>query len=803
MLTLERRQWALVVALVAVSVAVGVVIVTAGFNVSPPPQSAAFGGGTHLLGSAGAAPPDLIEDASATFPVADVVEISSTAPPGSASPIEVRAFDPNGENTRVTIQLVEGRFPESMNEVAVTRRQLDRLAVAIGERTVLGSSEFTVTGIVENPTDLSDEFVFARRGRFEPEETRLLITSTDAQVDAFSDNRADVWQNRESDDSRVATTVALTMATAFVLLEVGLLVVSVVTMLAQRRLRQLGLLAAVGAKQRQIRSAVVAGGVVAGLLASVGGVVLGVAASRVLVPGLDSLANRRIEQVDWPWPVIAILGVMALAATVGAAWWPARTMTRATVAGALRAARPRSARPLVMTAVGLVLLVLGVVGLVSIFSLEDRNRPIFLDVASFLAIPIGAVSLAPAAVRGWAARGPTRGLPARLAQRDLGRYQSRSAATAAALIVVLTIPVMAGTGFRILERSPGTVPSMPSTHLRITPEPARVGAAAAADQSEFTEGVQRLVPEATVVQLEQPMFVTDGGTDGPVIVTPGPFGGGEDVQSTGFSEPLVFGVVTERSGRDFGIETVPTYVGTPDLMEALDLAGFGGADVVTNREGEHGIVDLAGGDVALDQSMTVVVSEFERYTSTPGAVLDPGYVESLGLPIETVGWLVLAEQPFVDSDIARITSAAARLGLLVESRTEPDTGTTLVAAITAGAGLLALGIVAVVGALHRAETADAHMAYEAVGATAAFRRRVHGWTMGTLTLIAALLAVVAGVLSQVGFAIEILGAGGVWESVPSLVVLVVVVVGPLLSYAFGWWTAGTARTRPGPLVARP
>lgn len=793
MLRIERRQWSLVIALIAVAIAGGVFLVTAGFNVAPLPNGSELGNGTHLIGADGDDIPAL-DAAAAAFEVADPIETASVFPPGFAAPLEVRSFDPRGSNAGPLIGLIDGRLPATADEVALTERFLTRLDATVGGELTLNDAAFTVTGIVENPLQLSQQFVFGVPGVFPPEQVSVLLTATDEEVDAFLDGRQGVWQTRSENDGRTSATVVTTMITAAILLEVALLVVSVVTMLAQRRRQQLALLGAVGANRKQLRAAVVAGGVVAGLVASVLGLLMGVAISLVAVPRLDTLADRRLESVEWPWPVIGLLAVLAVAAAAAAAWLPGRTMSRATVAGALRSSRPEPRRPLVMTSVGLLLLVAGVVMLVRVFSLNDVERPIYVDVVALLAIPIGAVLLAPALVRIWAGISPGRSLPSRMAHRDLGRYQSRSAATAAALVIVLMIPVMGATGFRIFERSADNLPTMAPEHLRVSLGLTQFGDPVAQDGESYTAAVEALVAGAEVIPLRQPIVELDGETQGPVIVQDrGPLGGVEESVQSAFREPVTLSLIVDRNGRDFGFVNVPTYIGTPEVMAALGLNGFEGGDILTNRDGDHGIIEWVDGDVAVDDDLDVVVSDFTQYSSSPGALLTPGYAESLGHPIETVAWLVVADQPFSDEDIAQITADADANGLLAEGYVPAETGAGVVRTLLLAGGLLGLGIIAVVGALHLAETAQTHTAYEAVGASRRFRRTVHGWTMGSLTLVAALLAVVAGLLSQVGFAVEVFGAGRVWVAIPVTVVLLVVAGFPIGAYAFGWGTGGAGR----------
>ncbi len=795
MLRREWRQWMLVIGMIAAAVAAGIVLVASVFNATPPPEGTEMGNGTALLDVDGPASDELLADARAAFDAVDPVENATLRRPGFASPIDVRAFDPDGANSRALIALRDGRYPTAADEIALTRRQLERLGASIGDSLAFERSSFEVTGVVENPSRLSDEFAFTVPGALPPESVRLLITATDDAVDAVARQHPEAFQFGFEDDTRTATTVIVTIAAAIVFLEIGLLVVSIVTMLAQRRRQQLGLLAAAGANRKQLRSAVVSGGALAGLVGAAIGLALGFALGSVIVPLLDGIADRRIETVMWPWPSIVTIGIVAVATTVAAAWWPARRVAGTTVAQSLRAGRPESHRPIVMTSLGVLLVILGVIGLIATFSLGDADRPVYVDAAAFLAVPFGAVLLAPAAIRGWVALAPTRSVASRVALRDIGRFPARSAATAASLVLVLAIPIMGASGFRIFERSPENVASMSPEQLIVRPDSTDVPGGAPGDQSARNDDVAALVGDATAVPLLQPIVETGGAAVGPTIVESGPLGGSTaDVGTPAFEEPLVFGTITNRDGRDFGIEVIPTYIGTPELLAALGLDPIGDTDIVTNRDGPHGIVQYLEGDVGLEETMRVEIREFARFESTPGALISPAFAESLGHEIETVGWLIDADATFTDTQIADIGAGAAGLGLAVDAHAPASDGRTTVFIMVVASLLFALGIIAVVGALHRAETASAHTAFEAVGASLRFRRQVHAWTMASLTAVAAVLAVFAGLLSQLGFAREVLGTARLFESIPPLTVATVLLVAPLLSYAFGWSTARQTRS---------
>ena len=147
---------------------------------------------------------------------------------------------------------------------------------------------------------------------------------------------------------------------------VGLLLVSLVAaagfvVAAQRRMRQLGMLAAMGATRRHLRLVMLANGAVVGAIAAVVGTT---AASRC---GWRSRRRWRPPRVTasaastCPGRYRGAI-VLAVLTAIAAAWWPARVVARTPIMNAL-SARPPMPRPARRSAVlAVVLLAVGVGG---------------------------------------------------------------------------------------------------------------------------------------------------------------------------------------------------------------------------------------------------------------------------------------------------------------------------------------------------------------------------------------------------------------------------------------------------------
>jgi hypothetical protein len=132
--------------------------------------------------------------------------------------------------------------------------------------------------------------------------------------------------------------------------------------MAQRRLRALGMLGAIGASHRHIRLVLLANGVVIGGVGALAGAIVGVAGWIALSPQLESALDHRIDRFNLPWTPLLIAVLLATVTAVAAAWWPARAAARIPVIAAL-SARPAPPRPAHrFAALGAVLLGRAVVG---------------------------------------------------------------------------------------------------------------------------------------------------------------------------------------------------------------------------------------------------------------------------------------------------------------------------------------------------------------------------------------------------------------------------------------------------------
>jgi putative ABC transport system permease protein len=165
----EWRQQILVVALLAVAVA-GTIVGVAAASSAPADLNAATHGTASSAILLPGADPHLAADIAAirqqqaTGPV-EVIENETVAVPGSVATVDLRAQDPDGRYGRPMLALVSGRYPRGPGEVAVTGGVAAEYGLRTGGSWSPGGRALRVTGQVENPANLRDQFALVAPGQ--------------------------------------------------------------------------------------------------------------------------------------------------------------------------------------------------------------------------------------------------------------------------------------------------------------------------------------------------------------------------------------------------------------------------------------------------------------------------------------------------------------------------------------------------------------------------------------------------------------------------------------------------------------
>ena len=438
----EWRQQILVIGLLIVASGAAIASVTIAYN-SGAAEDAEFGSANHLLRFDGNDPGRLEAGLAATrerFGTIDVIGHRSLRVPGSVDPVEFRSQDPRGPYGDARLALVRGSYPAGPGQVAVTDRVATLLGLEIGDPLALDGRRRTVVGTVENPRDLSDEFALVSPSSAgAPDQVTVLVDADAATVDAFMDGPAGGERfafagSEVRESNRGADALAMfSVATVFLLLAT-LVAAAGFAVIAQRRLRQLGALAAIGATEKHLRLVLLTDGAVVGAIGALVGAILGLAIWLALVPTLEPAVGHRIDPLSLPWALLAAIVFVAVLGATAAAWWPGRAVARIPVTLALSARPPRPRATHHSTIVAAVLIAAGIGAL----ALSNRDSDALI-VAGILATILGTLLLGPLAIRLFARAAGHTPIAPRLALRDLARYQARSGAALAAISLALGI----------------------------------------------------------------------------------------------------------------------------------------------------------------------------------------------------------------------------------------------------------------------------------------------------------------------------------------------------------------------------
>jgi putative ABC transport system permease protein len=789
----EWRQQILVVALLTLTVAAAAFSVSAAYNVAsrPGPQ---FGSANHLLQFDGSNPKVLAADLAAArkaFGTIQVIGRRFVPIPGSTQTVEFRAENPHGPFTGPMIALTRGRFPSGTGQAAVTSQTAQALQLRIGSRLSLGGHHQTVTGIVENPSELSDQFVLlSPSGAGPPQSVTVLLNASPASFSAFRAGFGGplVWQ-AQGPSTQGAVAGGMLGAVTVLLLLISLVAAAGFAAIAARRQRQLGMLAAIGATRKQLRMVMVAGGAVVGVIAAVAGTVAGLAAWIAAAPGLDTFAGHRIDRLNIPWDLVAVGMLLAVVTATGAAWWPARAASRLPVMLALSARPPRPRpvhRPAMLAAV---MIVAGVVCL----GLADQKRPPLI-VAGALAMTLGILLISPLAIRALAALGGRAPVAVRLALRDLGRQQARTGAALAAISLALGI----STAIIIssaADKTAANAGNLPDTQILVWigqaeggngPDGPVVPARTTAQLGVLAAAVHQIagpLHHPQVVALDMPVNPADkpqpGGQGSPA---------GQPVASLGAPQN------PSAAGRGGTYSTIPLYVATPAVLRYLGISSATIAPFTNFLTAEAGPL------VITAPSTFAAVTHVQRiralsYSSQPTELMTPGALHRRGWTQIQSGWLIQSGEPFTAAQLAAARDVAAKAGLTIEARNSQASLATISAAATAAGALLALGVLAMTVALIRTEAAGDLRTLTAAGATSRTRRALTAATAGGLALLGALIGSAGAYLA--------LGAGhlsdlGTLSRVPLLYLAITVLGVPVVAAITGWILAG----RKPPSIAR-
>jgi putative ABC transport system permease protein len=783
----EWRQQLLVIALLTVAVAATVWGAGVAAN-SPPanPNAGTYGTASALISLPGT-DPHLAADIAAIqrqYRPADVIENQGLAS-GTVQAVWLRAQNPGGPYGGPLLALVSGHYPVGPGQVAMTGSVAALYGVGTGSIWHADGRPWRVTGIVENPSDLLDEFALVSPGQLTaPAQVTILVGTSHVHGLPAAASVSYPPPPRGSSPGISPATIVLAVAVLGMIFT-GLVAVAGFTVMAQRRLRALGMLSALGAAEANVRLVMAANGVIVGLSGVSAGTLIGLAAWFAYAPHLQTLTAHTVDPLNLPWWVIIVVMVLGVVTATAAAVQPARAAVRIPVLAALSGRRPQPQAVRQPAKLGAGLLVAGVFFLAISGGLGSQSSGNLL--LGMAAIAAGISLLAPmclVVLTGLA--GPLAPVAIRIALRDLVRHRARSGAALAAtcFAVFLAMLICMVASIRFSDVLDWTGPNLTTSQL-IVYTSSGSGPGTAPTQAQLQVLHAKVDSLAASLDARAVLALDEAGTAVPATS----------------GSPGVLEGATLQAGRLESKSTGPLYVATPALLAEYGIKPSqirADTDILTMRPGLAslpGIYLVWGTDSAQPGARSYIASppvqtfsSLPSGTSAPNTVLTTQAVRRLHLQLIPSGWLIQAPAPLTATQI----SAARELAVSSDAAIETKSGELGLGEISDGATafgiLLALGVLAMTVGLIRSETAGDLRTLTAAGASSGIRRTIVGATAGVIGLLGALLGTAAAAIAALAWAKSSLSA--IFGGIPAIDFLLILVGLPVVAAVGGWLLAG-------------
>jgi putative ABC transport system permease protein len=808
---LFRREWRqqfLIFALITVAVVAAVVGSAVATN-TPPAKSSGFGTAQDSVTftSLDTHAKEVIANLEHRFVRVELIENDTESIPGSINTYQLRAQDPHGPFSGPMLSLVSGHYPSGANEVAVTSGIASAFHLSVGDSWRVGAVTRQVVGIVENPQSLLDEFALLAPGQLRhPEQVTALFDAPGVPLSSIGNNvetPATIAQSNPLNPETISL-AALVLG----MLLIALVSVGGFTVLAQRRLRSIGMLEATGATDRHVRLVVRANGAVVGLVGAVAGFVLSLVIWLAYRPSLEQSAHHVIGVLALPWIVVAAAMVLAVVAAYFAASRPARAVTKIPTVTAL-SGRPAPPRQIHRSALpGIVLLVvafllLGYSGAESSAAAgtQQGNGSVGapeLVLGIVLLIP-GLLLLAPFFLSLTSYLGRRAPIAIRLALRDLARYRSRSGSALAAISigVLVAVIIMLAAAARYGNVLDYAGPNLAANELAL-------------HASFVRQGQSVLRRTATGYSLV---------ANPPKIASPAQLAASSEQIARRLSAQLLALETPTASlaGAELGRTwSGAIYVATPQLLRAFGMKASQidpNADILSSRPDPSGVSGLdlnyaqslkaPGASEEAPQICTAATSclahpviqevgTLPTGTSGPNTVITERTMRELHIQASTSDWLIQGTQPFTATQISNAELAASTTQLSVESKDDQPTSSAVISWATIFGIVIALGVLGMSVGLVRSETAGDLRTLAATGASGFTRRTLTAVTAGALGFLGAALGTLGGYIAMIGWLRSNSLNGGIAAlgNIPVADLLFILVGMPVFAAVVGWLFAG-------------
>ncbi|HEX3792967.1 MAG TPA: FtsX-like permease family protein [Acidimicrobiales bacterium] len=806
---LFRREWRqqfLILSLIVVAAAATIVGSTVATN-TPPPKNAGFGTAQDSVSFTAndSRTSSAIANLEHRVDRVELIENATQSIPGSIDTFQLRAQDSHGPFSGPMLSLVSGDYPRQADQVAVTSGVASAFHLKVGATWRVGGVERTVSGIVENPQSLLDEFALLVPGQV------IHPTSITALFDAQGASLKSLGSHVQTPSSVAQSNPLNPETISLAALVLGMLLIALVsiggfTVLAQRRLRSIGMLESLGATDRHVRLVVSANGTVVGLVGAVIGFVLGFLVWLAYRPSLQQSAHHVIGVLAFSWTVVIAAIVLAVVAAYFAASRPARAITKVPIVQALsgRPAPPRQIRRSALP--GIVFLVLAFLLLGYAGGTNNGNggggSPELLF-GIVLLVP-GLIMLAPFFLSLTALLARRAPIAVRIALRDLARYRARSGSALAAislgvLVAVIVLLAAASRYGNVLDYAG---PNLAANQLALNANvPPPVGSTVMLPDGKTHVQKASSTPSATPQELAAHAQAVARGLGAQLV----------DLKSPQAN------LNATQGGRNWNGQI---YVATPQLLHAFGIKASDidpDADVLSSRPGLSGVSGLTftyGSNDAngrqgpgsgpprssqcgpstgcLAHPVVQEIGALPTGTSAPNTVITEHAMKEFRIQAATNHWLILGTKAFSGSEISNAELAASTSQLSVESKNDQPSSSAVITWATIFGIVIALGVLGMSVGLVRSETASELRTLAATGASRRTRRTLTAVTAGALGFLGALLGTVGGYIGMLGWlrSNSLNGGIGALGNVPVRDLLIILFGMPAFAAAVGWVFAG-------------
>ncbi|GAE79648.1 hypothetical protein JCM18920_1239 [Cutibacterium acnes JCM 18920] len=388
----------------------------------------------------------------------------------------------NGHLVPAHPHLVKGRAPTKLDQVAVNQSTADNNAgigskITVNDPSQNGTKPITliVVGVLDpdartTTTPTSPEIylsaanlgrisghsgantVYVNSDRPAPQIAQEVskVVGTTATVRTADDERA--YEANQASQGFAAMTTFMGAFAVIALAVAAIVIVNTFTILVAQRTRTLALAHCIGATRKQVRRSVLGEALIAGLIGSVVGTALGIGVTQLMLMGLKAAGSPIDTSVSVTVTSCIIPILVGVVVTTLAALPPARRATKVAPVVALQPVTETPTRKVGRVRVGFgTLLFLAGTALVIICATSDMEtkNAVMCGVAGGFISFAGVLVLAPVLIGSLGrAIGVARlgGIPGELAIENTQRNPRRTATTASALLIGVTLIATVATG---------------------------------------------------------------------------------------------------------------------------------------------------------------------------------------------------------------------------------------------------------------------------------------------------------------------------------------------------------------------